>query len=65
MTSAMRVAWRAILSIVLCSLAAETTPQQPQAHDPIAAAAPPLVIRRLHLVRPDLIHHPLLIEVVC
>ena len=50
-----------VLSCAVCSPARTTAP-----HRMTVADLPPLVrLRRLHLVRPDLIPYPLDIEVVC
>lgn len=42
--------------------AQQTTPPSPEA---VASYHPQVRLRKLHLVRPDLIHYPLSIEVVC
>lgn len=41
------------------------TPPVPATADDALAAAPEVRIRKLHLVRPDLILYPLFVEVIC
>ena len=54
---------------LLIALAAASTPlpsTQPPATDPSIASLPPEVrLRKLHLVRPDLIPYPIAYEVCC
>jgi hypothetical protein len=45
-----------------------TTPSSQPAATPVDAVAtyhPEVRLRKLHLVRPDLIHYPLSVEVIC
>jgi hypothetical protein len=41
------------------------TPQATLAPEAIASYHPEVRLRKLHLVRPDLIHYPLSVEVIC
>ena len=52
--------------LLICALLICTAPTQPTAApDEVAMFMPQVRLRKLHLVRPDLIHYPLSIEVVC
>jgi len=51
-----------------CALMLCTTPapqNSASAEDAVAYLHPEVRLRKLHLVRPDLIHYPLSVEVVC
>ena len=53
-------------SLLICAMLVCTTPAQPAAAlDEVAMFAPQVRLRKLHLVRPDLIHYPLSVEVIC
>jgi hypothetical protein len=56
-------------ALILCCAALLCTAPTPQTQAPspeaIASYHPEVRLRKLHLVRPDLIHYPLSIEVVC
>ena len=53
-------------SLLICALLICTTPAQPSATpDEVSMLMPQVRLRKLHLVRPDLIHYPLSVEVVC
>lgn len=59
-----------LLAVSLCAGALQPTRLNTAAPayvspDAAASALPEVRIRKLHLVRPDLIHYPLMIEVVC
>ena len=54
--------------ILACALLVCTTPaSQPTAssNDAVTLLQPQSRLRKLHLVRPDLIHYPLSVEVIC
>ena len=56
-------------ALILCCAALVCTAPTPQKIDPspeaVATYYPQVRLRKLHLVRPDLIHYPLSVEVIC
>ena len=72
MTRTVRLLARlALLTFSLCAGVTSSTPAAPattatpQQLDVTAGVLPEMRVRRLHLVRPDLIFYPLAYEVIC
>ena len=67
MKSRRRLVVRLLLPALLLCLAAPSKPVQPdnQGLCPSASMRPEVRLRKLHLVRPDLIPYPIAYEVVC
>jgi hypothetical protein len=54
-----------VLGCALLICTAPTSQSKAPSADAVAYLHPEVRLRKLHLVRPDLIHYPLSVEVVC